>query len=135
MTKDVSGHIVIRCMWICVVVDETAGGSWGWRTGLHAYSPRTLGWRLLFVCIDFVTESLIDIENGIRYERFVLLVSFPFPPAACGRYLARCGAALLVTGMKHVVDPRVSVMASALSTCSLYCTRAICCLLVGNWMT
>ena len=37
-----------------------------WSYFLHAYSPRTLRWRLLFICIDFVSVLLIDAEGGIR---------------------------------------------------------------------
>ena len=47
----------------------------------------------------------------------MLLFLFHLPPAGCGRILGCCDAALMVPGKKHVVDPRVSVMASALSTC------------------
>ena len=53
-------------MWLFVAVNKKADGSSGWRTVLDAYSPRTLGWRLVFVCVDFVTVLLIDSEGGVR---------------------------------------------------------------------
>ena len=37
-----------------------------WSYFLHAYSPRTLRLRLLFVCIDFVSVLLIYAEGGKR---------------------------------------------------------------------
>ena len=36
-----------------------------WSYFLHAYLPRALRWRLLFVCIDFASVLLIDAEGGI----------------------------------------------------------------------
>ena len=55
MIKNVSGYIVIRGMWLCVIAAEKAGGSCRRAKGLDDSSHRTLGWRLLFVRFGFVT--------------------------------------------------------------------------------
>ena len=54
---------------------------------------------------------------GISLCVFCLI---PFPAAGSDCCLGCCGAAILVTVMKYVVGPRISVMASARPTCSLY---------------
>ena len=49
MIEDDSGYTVIRGMWYALLWAEKAGGSCECPTLLHASSPRTLGWHILFV--------------------------------------------------------------------------------------
>ena len=59
-------------------------------------------------------------EGGTRLEGVVLFASFLYPAAGSDCCLGCCGAALLVTVIKYVVDAGVGVMASARPTCILY---------------
>ena len=62
----------------------------------------------------------VNVEDGKPWEGAVLFASFLYPAAGSDCCLGCCGAALLVTVMKYVVDAGVGVMASARPTCSLY---------------